>query len=69
MTAIIFDDEHVDISLRLRGLSLSIGLMAPIDGAARTAMPAVTQAPSRSGVATTVSALGYTGEWAHGESQ
>lgn len=31
MTASIFDDEHVDISLRLRCLSLSIGLMAPID--------------------------------------
>jgi hypothetical protein len=31
MTARIFDDEHVDISLRLRCLSLSIGLMAPID--------------------------------------
>lgn len=31
MTASIFDDEHVDISLRVRCLSLSIGLMAPIN--------------------------------------
>ena len=31
MTTRIFDDEHVDISLRLRCLSLSIGLMARID--------------------------------------
>lgn len=30
-TASIFDDGSVDISLRLRCLSLSIGLMAPID--------------------------------------
>jgi hypothetical protein len=31
MTESIFDDEHVDISVRVRCLSLSIGLMAPID--------------------------------------